>query len=265
MRQISGWLKAYGPAFLIIGLFLLVWQLYVELGSVSSNVLPSPTRIFSALISSWEILWDNTVQTLYETFIGFGVAFVLGFLFAVLLDYSPLIKRGIYPLLIASQTVPLVAIAPLLIVWFGFDILPKIIIVWLVCFFPVTVGAVDGFAAVDPDTSRLFQAMGATRREIFWKLKVPSALPSLFSGIRIAITYSIGGAILGEYVGAEKGLGRLISLYSRSFSRSLVFAVVFITAILSLLLFIGVTLLQRRVMPWYFKMRGTGAGGRGNS
>jgi ABC-type nitrate/sulfonate/bicarbonate transport system permease component len=154
-----------------------------------------------------------------------------------------------------------VAIAPLLIVWFGFDILPKIIIVWLVCFFPITVGGVDGFASVDPDAARTFHAMGATRWQIFWKLRLLSAFPSLFSGIRIAITYSIAGAILGEYVGAEKGLGRLISLYARSFARDLVFAVVFVTAVLSLVLFAAVTLAQRRVMPWYFAMRSKGIRG----
>ncbi len=261
MKQFSGGLRKYFPALLIVILLLGGWQLYVDLSGISTSVLPSPLRIWSALLNAWPVIWDNTLQTLLETFLGFGVALALGFLFAVWLDNSALAKRAVYPILVASQTVPLVAIAPLLIVWFGFDILPKIIIVWLVCFFPITVGGVDGFASVDPDATRTFQAMGATRWQIFWKLRLLSALPSLFSGIRIAITYSIAGAILGEYVGAEKGLGRLISLYARSFARDLVFAVVFVTAILSLLLFGAVTLAQHRVMPWYFAMRSKGVRG----
>ena len=255
MRLIRALLKNYIPALVIVVLLMMGWQFYTSSSGISSSVLPSPLKVWSVLVENWPVLWDNAAQTLLETLWGFSIALLGGFVFAALLDNSPVAKRAVYPLLVVSQTVPLVAIAPLLIVWFGFDITPKIIIVWLVCFFPITVGGVDGFNSVDPDTARLFKAMGANRWQIFWKLRVPSALPNLFSGIRIAVTYSIAGAILGEYAGAEKGLGRLISLYSRAFNRDMVFAVVFLTAALSFLLFVGVSLVQHRVMPWYFAMR----------
>jgi ABC-type nitrate/sulfonate/bicarbonate transport system permease component len=255
MRRTLRILRNYSGTFLALILFFGTWQLYVDFSGISPAVLPSPFRIVQALQNRWPEIWDNLLVTLLETLWGFGVALVLGFAFAAVLDNYPSLRKALYPLLVASQTIPLIAIAPLLFVWFGFDILPKIIIVWLVCFFPITVGAVDGFAGVDPDAARLFKAMGASKWQIFWKLRLPTALPGLFSGIRIAITYSVAGAILGEYVGAEKGLGRLISLYSRSFSRELVFAVVFVTAFLSLLLFAAVTVLQHRIMPWYFAMR----------
>jgi len=242
------------PVLLVIALFA-IWQIYVDVSAISASILPSPLRIANALVNAFPEIWDNTLVTLLETLLGFTVALTLGFLFAMLLDNSLLAKRAIYPLLVASQTIPLIAIAPLLIIWFGFDMLPKIIIVWLVCFFPITVGGVDGFAGVDPDAEKIFRALGASKRQLFWKLRLPTALPSLFSGIRIAVTYSVAGAILGEYAGAQKGLGRLISLYARSFNRELVFAVVFVTAIFSLLLFGLVSLVQWRVMPWYYQMR----------
>ncbi len=254
MSKAENWFWRVVPALLTVGMLLAFWQLYVQISGIRPTILPGPIRVISALLDYQEQILDHTRQTLLETLIGFGVALAAGFLFAVLLDLSPTLKRAIYPLLIASQTIPLVAIAPLLVIWFGYDIVPKIIVVWLVCFFPIVVAGVDGFAATDADTSRLLKSMGASQNQIFWKLRLPSALPYLFSGIRIAITYSVAGAILGEYVGAEKGLGIFIQRVKNSGRNDLVFAAVLITALISILLFLAVSLIQRRLMPWYFLM-----------
>jgi ABC-type nitrate/sulfonate/bicarbonate transport system permease component len=234
---------------------VVVWESYVRVSGIRPTVLPGPVRVVTALLDFQDVIIENTGQTLLETAIGFGVALGGGFLFAVLLDRSALLRRAIYPLLVASQTVPLVAIAPLLVIWFGYDIVPKIIVVWLVCFFPIVVAGVDGFASTDPDTTRLFKSMGATQAQIFWKLRLPSAMPFLFSGIRIAITYSVAGAILGEYVGAEKGLGIFIQRAKNSSRNDLVFAAVLVTAAVSILLFVTVSLIQHRAMPWYYLMQ----------
>jgi ABC-type nitrate/sulfonate/bicarbonate transport system permease component len=233
------------------------WQLYVNVSGIRQTVLPGPWRVLESLVNFWDVIFDNLLYTLFETFIGFSVALAAGFGFAVLLDSSAWVRQSVYPLLVASQTIPLVAIAPLLIIWFGYDLVPKIIVVWLSCFFPIVVASVDGFASTDPDTTRLFKSMGATHGQIFWKLRLPSALPFLFSGIRIAITYSVAAAILGEYVGAEKGLGVLIQRFKNSFRNDLVFANVLVTAIISIALFGLVTLIQHGVMPWYYRMRAT--------
>ncbi len=243
------------PALLLFMALVGGWQLYVNLSGIRQTVLPGPWRVMESMINFWDVISENLVYTLFETFVGFGVALLAGFGFAVLLDSSALIRRAVYPLLVASQTIPLVAIAPLLIIWFGYDLVPKIIVVWLVCFFPIVVAGVDGFAATDPETTRLFKSMGASRQQLFWKLRLPSALPFLFSGIRIAITYSVAGAILGEYVGAEKGLGVLIQRFKNSFRNDLIFATVFVTALISVLLFVLVSVVQRKVMPWYYRMR----------
>ncbi len=254
MSKTRGWVGRWGPALLLVAGLVAFWEIYVQVSGIRPTILPGPTRIISAMSDFLDVILENTWQTLLETFIGFGVALGAGFLFAVLLDLSPMLKRAIYPLLVASQTIPLVAIAPLLVIWFGYDIVPKIIVVWLVCFFPIVVAGVDGFAAADADTTRLFKSMGASNSQIFWKLRLPSALPFLYSGIRIAITYSVAGAILGEYVGAEKGLGVFIQRSKNSSRNDLVFAAVLVTAIISVLLFLTVSLIERRTMPWYYLM-----------
>jgi ABC-type nitrate/sulfonate/bicarbonate transport system permease component len=246
------------PPLLLLVALIGFWQLYVELSGIRQTVLPSPVRVVTSLIDFWDVIFENTLYTLMETVIGLSVAFISGLLFAVVLDSSPLLRRAFYPLLVASQTIPLVAIAPLLIIWFGYTLFPKILVVWLVCFFPIVVGAADGLASTDPEQLRLFRSLNAKPSQIFWKLKFPSALPFIFSGARIAVTYSVAGAVLGEYVGAEKGLGIFIQRSKNSFRNDLIFAAVLVTAVISVLLFVGVTLLQRRVMPWYYRMREKG-------
>lgn len=253
MLNVRKSLWRYGPALVIIVLLLALWQLYVTVADIKPQILPGPVLIVNTVISQWSILWDNTYQTLVETFWGFLIALLGGFLFAILLDLSSLFKRAIYPLLVASQTVPLIAIAPLLIVLFGFGLTPKLIVVWLVCFFPIVVAGVDGFAATDPDITRLFQSMGASGWQIFWKLRFPSALPYLFSGIRIAVTYSVAGAVLAEYVASERGLGNYI--LKAKFYNDRIYAAIVVMALFSVLLFVLVSLIQHLVMPWWYKMR----------
>ncbi|MBN9388417.1 MAG: ABC transporter permease [Chloroflexi bacterium] len=243
------------PPVLLVAAFVALWQLYVTLSGIRQTILPGPWRVVEALLNFWDVISDNLVYTLVEATLGFSTALAIGFAFAVLLDYSPVLRRAVYPILVASQTVPMVAIAPLLIIWFGYDIVPKIIVVWLVCFFPIVVAGVDGFASTDPETTRLFRSLQATRLQIFWKLRLPSALPFIFSGIRIAITYAIGGAVLGEYVGAEKGLGIFIQRSKNSFRNDLIFAAVLVTAVASIALFLLVTIVQHRVMPWYYRQQ----------
>ena len=253
-------LARYIPTVALSLLLLIGWQLYVNFSGIRQTVLPGPLRVLTALADFWDVIWDNSLYTLFETLVGFGVALSGGLVFAVLLDISPFLRQAVYPLLVASQTVPLVAIAPLLIIWFGYTLVPKIIVVWLVCFFPIVVAGVDGFAATDPETTRLFKSLNATGWQIFWKLRLPSALPFLFSGIRIAITYSVAGAIFGEYVGAEKGLGIFIQRAKNSFRNDLIFAAVLVTALVSIALFGLVSIVQHWLMPWYYRMRSEGGG-----
>jgi ABC-type nitrate/sulfonate/bicarbonate transport system permease component len=249
------WLASYGPAFVLTVALLAIWELAVSANLVSANFLPSPSAIWSALSLNWGVIYDNTIPTLMETVLGLFVSTALGLLLAILLDLSSWSRRAIYPLLITSQTVPLVALAPLMLIWFGFGIMPKVIIVTLYCFFPIAVATADGLASAEPDLLKLLKSMGATRWQTLWLVRLPGALPSFYSGLRIAATYSVTGAIVGEFVGAEKGLGIYMVTSANSHAIPVVFATIFVTAILSLAFFGLVNVMERLTLPWYHASR----------
>lgn len=243
------------PAFAILVGAALIWQFYVESSGIRPQVLPSPARV---LREAWEfrgIIWDNTIPTLKETAIGFCISVAVATLFAVVMDFSGAARRALYPLLVTSQTLPIIAIAPLLIIWFGFGLTPKIVVVALVTFFPVTVALVDGFNSTEREAMNLLRSMGANRLRIFWYVRLPSALPYFFSGLRIAITYSVVGAIFAEYVGAKNGLGIFMALQKNSFRTDLVLAAVFVTAFITVLLFLSTYVVERLAIPWYAASR----------
>ncbi len=242
---------SYGSAFVLLVALLALWELIARANLSLAQVLPSPGAVAQALALNWSTIYDNTIPTLLETVLGLLVATILGLLLAVLLDLSSWSRRAIYPLLITTQTIPIVALAPLLLIWFGFDIGPKVIVVTLYCFFPIAVATADGLASAEPDLLKLLKSMGATRWQILWLVRLPGAMPSFFSGLRIAATYSVTGAIVGEFVGARKGLGIYMILSSNSHAIPVVFAAIFITAVLSLALFGLVSLVERLALPWY--------------
>ncbi len=252
MKQKAG---QYGPpAALLVGL-LVVWEVLVRLLDVPKWLLPAPTQIVIAGVEAAPLLGPHIAQTMTETLLGLALALATGLFLAFAVDLSATLRRALYPLLVASQTIPILALAPLLIIWFGYDILPKVLVVALVCFFPVAVGTADGLRAADPELINLLRAMGASRRQIFTKVRVPAALPAFFSGLKIAVTYSVIGAIIGEWVGASVGLGIFMARSSKSFLTDRVFAAIVITSLLSIGLFATVKLLERAALPWYFAGR----------
>jgi ABC-type nitrate/sulfonate/bicarbonate transport system permease component len=241
----------YLPPAILFGLFLTVWQSATWLWRIEAYLLPSPSRVVAAGIQARGLLSEHIQQTLQETLLGFAIALASGLLLAVAIDLSSFLRRALYPLLVVTQTVPIMTIAPLLVIWLGYTIWPKIIVVALVCFFPIVVTSADGLRSADPDMLALLQAMGASRGQIFLKVRVPGALPSVFSGIKIAITYSVIGAIIGEWVGASKGLGVFMLRASNSFRTDWVFAAIAISSLLSILLFLAVAVIERMALPWY--------------
>jgi ABC-type nitrate/sulfonate/bicarbonate transport system permease component len=242
----------YGPAALLIALLFIAWQAATAIWRINPYLLPSPTDVVGAGVEARAILGPHIVRTVEETFIGFGAALVGGLALALVIDLSGALRRAIYPLLVVSQTIPILVIAPLLVIWFGYGLLPKIVVVGLVCFFPIVVSTADGLRSTDPDLIALLQSMGATRRQIFFKVRVPASLPSMFTGIKVAITYSVIGAIIGEWVGASRGLGVFMLRASNSFRTDWVFASVAIVSLLSLLLFVAVIVVERLALPWFY-------------
>ncbi len=251
-RRAKQALRDYAPPVLVMALLLGVWQCATWLWHIEAYLLPSPTRIIQAGVQARGLLSSHIQQTLRETLLGFGLALLSGLLLALAIDLSSLLRRALYPLLVVSQTIPIMALAPLLVIWLGYTIWPKIIVVALVCFFPIVVTTADGLRSTDPDLLALLQAMGATRRQVFFKVRVPWALPSIFSGIRIAVTYSVIGAIIGEWVGASRGLGVFMLRASNSFRTDWVFAAITISSLLSILLFVTVAVIERLALPWYY-------------
>lgn len=245
------WLQETIPPTLLVAFVLAGWQVASDRGGVPAFILPSPTEIVGALWETRQLLGEHIAQTMLETALGLAAALISGVMLAAAIDLSPFLRRALYPLLVASQTIQILAIAPLLIIWFGFGVLPKVIIVTLVCFFPVAVGTADGLASADPELIALLRTMGARRGQIWRMVRLPSALPSFFSGLRVAVTYSVVGATIGEWVGGQRGLGVYMIRSKNAFATDQVFGAILITSFLSIGLFVVVWLIERAALPWY--------------
>ncbi len=238
------------PAVLSVASAFLIWEVYVRLSGISPLMLPAPSRVVHQIVLNRALLWDNMVPTMKATFAGFALSLTVAFSLSVVLDFMPCVRRALFPIFVVSQTLPLVAIAPLVVLWFGFDLTPKVLLVALVTFFPMLVALVDGYAATDPEIEDMMRAMGASRGQAFRSARFPSAMPYFFSGLRISITYAVVAAIFAEYVGARAGLGIVILNAKNSFRPDLVLAAVVISSLLTLVLFAATALVQRIVLRW---------------
>jgi ABC-type nitrate/sulfonate/bicarbonate transport system permease component len=246
------------PPLAIVAVLVAIWQLYANLSGIGDDVLPPPSRVLSV---SWENrgdLWSNTLPTLRATLLGFALSLVVGFVLAVVIDSWQAARRALMPVLITTQTLPIVAIAPLMILWFGFGLTPKVLLVALVTFFPLTIAFAEGFAASDPEAEALLRSMGASRARIFRSVRFPTSMPFFFAGLRIAITYAVVAAIFAEYAGASEGLGIYMQNAKNSFRTDLVLAAVLVSALLTLSLFALTYALERIAIPWYRLSRQSG-------
>lgn len=241
----------FGPPLLLLLTLFFVWEVVVAWQAVPSWILPAPSEILLATWQNLSLLIPHIIQTLKQVLLGLALAIVAGIGLAAAVDASGWLRRALYPLLVASQTIPILALAPLLIIWFGFGLTPKVFIVTLFCFFPIAINTADGLTAAEPELLALLRAMGATRRQIWMKVRLPASLPYFFSGLRIAATYSVVGAIIGEWVGASQGLGIYMLRSANAFKTDQVFSAIVISSLLSLLLFGLVFLAERALLPWY--------------
>jgi len=233
-----------------IALILIIWQAVSLLGIVDGFMLPSPVQVAEALVSEFPALIKHSVVTLSEAFIGLSLGIVLGFLVAVVMDHFEPLYKACYPLIVLTQTIPTVAIAPLLVLWFGYEMTPKVILIVITTFFPITVGLLNGFRSADQDSMNLLRAMGAGRWQIFRYIKMPGAMSQFFAGLRISASYAVVGAVISEWLGGFSGLGVYMTRVKKAFSFDKMFAVIFLISIISLLLMKGVDLLQKKCMPW---------------
>ncbi len=233
-----------------IAVILVLWQVICSVGLVDSFLLPSPVQVIKALIEEFPILMEHSLVTLLEAFIGLLLGILLGFVMAVIMDQFDPLYKACYPLIVLTQTVPTVAIAPLLVLWFGYEMAPKVILIVITTFFPITVGLLNGFKSADQDSINLLRAMGAGRWQIFRIVKLPGAMSQFFAGLRISASYAVVGAVISEWLGGFSGLGVYMTRVKKAFSFDKMFAVIFLISMISLLLMKGVDLLQKKCMPW---------------
>jgi ABC-type nitrate/sulfonate/bicarbonate transport system permease component len=254
LRPATSWARVL-PVVLIPAALVGIWQLYCSVADVNPQVLPTPSRILVELFNFRGLALDHTAETVKETAVGFSAAVGFAVIVAIVMDQIGWLRRSLYPLLLASQTIPIIAIAPLMVLWFGFGLLPKALVIVLVTFFPVLVALLDGFASTEREAMNLLHTMGASKLQIFRYLRFPSALPLFFTGVRISASYAVVAAIFAEYVGAFQGLGIWMQISKNVFRTDLVFGAILITSVLSITLFLLVTLIARLSIPWYYAAR----------
>ena len=233
-----------------IGLFFVVWELICLSGTVAALILPTPGDTFRAFFAQGDMIMHHTGITLLEAVAGLAAGVAVGFALAVLMDACKVFDFGFKPLLVITQTVPTIVIAPLISLWLGYDIQPKILLVALTTFFPIAIGLSDGYRSTDPDMIDLMRSMGAGKLKIFWFLKLPSALPNFFSALKISATCAIVGAVVSEWVGALGGLGCYILRLQRMYAYDAMFATILWVIVLSLVLLFALEVVKRCVIRW---------------
>lgn len=226
--------KKIAPPAIAFILLLVSWECWVDWTSIPLYILPSPSEIALSLYSEWAVLSGHAAVTLEETFIGLVIATLLGMIIAILMDRFKLFRSAIYPLLVVSQTIPVIVLAPIFIIYLGFGLAPKILIVVLMCFFPIVINFADGMEQVDPNQVNLVRLFGAKSWQVYTMIKIPAAAPSLFSGLKVAATYSVTGAVVGEWLSSNSGLGYFMLRAKNGFMLDKVFACVVVVVVLSL-------------------------------
>lgn len=229
---------------------VIIWQLVSSLGLVPSFMLPSPVKVVKAFIKDLPLLAKASAVTLWEAFLGLATAIISGFALAILMDKSKLLERAVSPLMLLTQTIPTIALAPLLVLWLGYGKAPKVVLVFLTCFFPITTSLLSGLKQADADAITLLKAMGATQAQIYKHIKLPGAMPDFFSGLRISATYALVGAVVAEWLGGNDGLGVYMTRVRKAYAFDKMFAVIFLISLLSILLIQLIKWLEKKLIPW---------------
>jgi NitT/TauT family transport system permease protein len=251
-----GFLGALWRPALLLGVVFAGWWFITARGYVPKYLVPTPAAVWETTTGQWRMLAHHTVVTLYETVIGFAVAVVLGLATAIAIAYSRTFDKGLYPIVLFAQVIPKVAIAPLLVAWFGVGFAPKIILAVLISFFPIVVSGVTGLRSTDPELLDLSATMGAGRWRTFRKIRFPNALPHLMSGLKVAVTLAVVGAVVGEFVGSSEGLGHVLQLANGNLEAPLLFADLFLMSLLGIVLFVLVEVAEALLIPWHPSRRG---------
>lgn len=241
-----------GPVLSFVVL-LAIWEILIDVFKVPEFLVPPPSKFFARLFTSRDLLWAQSLVTSYEVVLGFAVAALISIPLALLIASVPIVERAVYPILVFFQLIPKIAIAPLFIVWFGFTTFPKILLTFLLCFFPVLVDSMTGFKAIDPRLLYITRSMGASRWQTFRFIRLPAAMPYIFSGLKVSIVFASTGAIVGEFVGANEGLGYLLLRGTSYMDTPLIFAALVALSVMGLVFSYLVQGSEYLIMPWQNK------------
>lgn len=239
-------------------ILVVLWDVVVDAFDIPQYLIPTPITVAKHLVANWNFLLTHTLVTTYETVGGFVLSIVIGVALAMAIVSSRAVDQAIMPLLILSQTFPKIAVAPLLIIWFGLGIQTKVFVSFLVAFFPVVIATVAGMRAVETETMELIRSMRATPMQMFWKIRLPAALPHFFSGLKVAVAFAVVGAVVGEWVGSDRGLGYLLLWSNANLDTPMMFSVLVMLMIIGMILYYAVVWLERLTIPWHISVRGEG-------
>ena len=253
--------RDWSPPLVTLVALVVIWELAVYLLRVPEYILPTPRGIAAAMVKEWRYLALHTWITVQEVLLGFAMAVAVGIPVAMVIVYSPVAERAIYPLLVGSQSVPKIAIAPLLIFWAGLGLFPKVLVAFLISFFPIIIDTVVGLRSVEPEMLHLARSMGAGAGRIFLKIRFPSALPNIFAGLKVAVTLAVVGAIVGEFIQADRGLGYALLQANAVMDTRLGFAAIIVLSAVGIAMFVAVDLIERRLIPWHASQRSELAAG----
>ncbi len=235
---------------LMTGLLLGMWEVAVRLLKIRSIVLPPPSEVISVMVERYDLLFTHLWPSLYMTILGFALSVVGGIFVAILITYSSIVRRGFYPIIVVSQVIPKVSIAPLFIVWFGTGLMSSLLLAFLISFFPMTINAALGFQSVDEEIDKMARAFMGSPAQIFWKIRLPSALPYIFGGMKISITLAIIGVIVSEFVASQEGVGYLIKLAGGLLDTPLMLAAITMLSVAGLLLYAIIAVIEKRAIYW---------------
>ncbi len=248
--RFAAWAVRNGPVLAIVVVIFALWELACRLLSVPDYILPSPSVIAAKIVVSWQLLLENAIVTAKEIVLGFGLSVALAIPLAIAVVYSRLFERVAFPFMVSLQTIPKVALAPILVMWLGYGILPKVMVAFLISFFPIVISAVVGMRSTDKEMIYLVQSMGANELTTFIKIRLPKALPSIFGGLKVGMGQAVVGATVGEFIAAEQGLGYLQLISQVRLDTPLLFAAVVVLSMLGVLLFNVVAWVEQIMLPW---------------
>ncbi|STZ08738.1 Putative aliphatic sulfonates transport permease protein ssuC [Moraxella caprae] len=246
-------LTAHGIQYSLIILLLIIWQMVIGFGLLPDYLLPSPMQIVKAFIDDFYLLMSHAKYTLITAFLGTIIGLILSFVLSILMDLSKNFRQMVYPILLLNQTIPTIAIAPLLVIWLGYGILPKVVLVVLSVFFPMTIALVDGYNSVQKEQLNLFRSLKASHYQTYRHLKIPSSMGYFFTGLKVALSYALISAVVAEWLGGYHGLGVYMTRVRKSYELDNMFAVIFLISILTLILIGLVKLLERKLLAYQYQ------------